>query len=124
MARVLIIDDDTDLVQLLKMALEPTGHVVESAGDPAEGLQQARAFHPEIILLDYHMPGNPGAHLFETFRRNQATATTPILFMSGEASPEQVLAEITDTANSRFIPKPVQLSELRRVIDDMLAGKV
>jgi len=122
MARVLIVDDDTDLVQLLKMALEPAGHEVASANDPATGLETCRKFGPEIILLDYHMPGSTGAHLFETFRRNQATAKTPILFMSGEASPDHVLDEISDTSNSRFIPKPVQISELRRIIAEMLAG--
>ena len=83
----------------------------------------ARQFKPELVLLDYHMPGATGAHLFEAFRRNSATAKTPILFMSGEASPADVLGEVADPSLSRFISKPVRLADLKRIIDEMLAGR-
>ncbi|MFH1723396.1 MAG: response regulator [Elusimicrobiota bacterium] len=120
MARILIIDDDTELVQILTMALQSCRHQVASAGDPVAGFEVCRKFHPDIILLDYHMPGDTGAHLFETFRRNQATSRTPILFMSAMASPEQILGEVADPAVSRFIPKPIKLAELKRNIGEML----
>jgi CheY-like chemotaxis protein len=68
------------------------------------------------------MPGNTGAHLFESLRRNTATKKTPILFMSGEASPELILSEISDSEASRFLPKPVKLEDFRRAIAEMLAG--
>jgi hypothetical protein len=42
--------------------------------------------------------------------------------MSGEASPDQILAEISDTEGSRFLPKPVPLADFRAAIRDMLAG--
>jgi CheY-like chemotaxis protein len=121
MAKILIVDDDPDLVQLLTMALSSKGHTVESAGDPAEGMTVCRSFKPELIMLDYHMPGDTGAHLFENLRRNKATAKTPILFMSGEAHPDEVLAEVADPSNARFLSKPVQIEDLRRIIEDMLA---
>lgn len=120
MARILIVDDDTDLVQLLTMVLKEWGHEVASANEPATGQQVCRAFKPEMILLDYHMPGETGAHLYETFRRNEATARTPILFMSAVASGDEVLSEIADADNSRFLPKPVHMPELKSVIEQML----
>lgn len=122
MAKLLIVDDDPDLVQLLTMALSAKGHTVQSAGDPAEGMNVCRSFKPDLILLDYHMPGDTGAHLFENLRRNNATARTPILFMSGEAHPNDVLAEVADPSNARFLSKPVQIDDLRRIIDEMLAN--
>jgi CheY-like chemotaxis protein len=122
MARLLIVDDDDDLAQILTLSLKSLGHEVASANDPTAGLQMARQFKPDLILLDYHMPGATGAHLFEAFRRNSATAKTPILFMSGEASPAQVLSEVCDSALSRFIPKPVKLDVLQKSIEEMLAG--
>ena len=123
MAKVLIIDDDFEIVGVLTEVLKHAGHVVESAADPVEGMQKSRAFKPELIILDYHMPGNTGAHLYESLRRNNATKATPILFMSGEAAPEHILAEISDAEGARFLPKPVHLEEFRKTIQEMLAGK-
>jgi two-component system OmpR family response regulator len=122
MARVLIIDDDFEIVSILAEILSGMGHQVESAGDPVEGMQKSRKVKPDLIILDYHMPGNTGAHLYESLRRNNATQATPILFMSGEASPEHILAEISSTENSRFLPKPVLLDEFRKTIGELLAG--
>jgi CheY-like chemotaxis protein len=123
MSRVLIIDDDFEIVQILTEVLTRMGHETDSAGDPVEGMQKSRKMSPDLIILDYHMPGNTGAHLYESLRRNNATKITPILFMSGEASPDQILAEISDTEWSRFLPKPVPLAEFRQTVTEMLAGK-
>ena len=122
MARVLIIDDDFEIVAILTEILKHENHEVSSAGEPVEGMQMARKVKPDLIILDYHMPGNTGSHLFESLRRNNATKNTPILFMSGEANPEQILSEISDSAGSRFLPKPVKLEEFRRTIRELLAG--
>ena len=123
MARVLIIDDDFEIVSILTEILKHEGHEVSSAGDPVEGMQASRKVKADLIILDYHMPGNTGSHLFESLRRNNATKDTPILFMSGEASPDQILSEVSDSAGSRFLPKPVKLEEFRRAIREMLAAK-
>ncbi len=122
MARVLIIDDDFEIVSILTEILKLEGHDIDSAPEPVEGMQKSRKLKPDLIILDYHMPGNTGAHLFESLRRNNATKTTPILFMSGEADPELIMSEISDSAGSRFLPKPVKLEEFRRTIREMLAA--
>ncbi|MEK7859677.1 MAG: response regulator [Elusimicrobiota bacterium] len=122
MARILIIDDDFEIVSLLIEVLTRDKHEVESAGEPVEGMQKARAFRPELIILDYHMPGATGAHLYESLRRNQASLTTPILFMSGEASAEDILKEIADPAGADFLAKPVHLEDFRNKVKEMLAS--
>lgn len=122
MARVLVIDDDFEIISILREILALDGHEIESAGEPVEGMTKARAWRPDLVILDYHMPGNTGAHLFESLRRNAATRGLPILFMSGEASPDQILEEVSETENSRFLPKPVQLAEFRQVVRELLAG--
>jgi len=122
MARILLIDDDDDLVQLLTILLKDSKYEVASAGDAAEGLAVCRKFHPELIILDYHLPGSTGAHLFETFRRNKATVRTPILFMSAVASADEILGEIDDPDISRFMPKPVNTKDFLRNLEEMLAA--
>ena len=123
MARILIIDDDFEIVSIITEVLKHDGHEVSSAPDPVEGMKLSRSAKPELIILDYHMPGNTGAHLYESLRRNNATKTTPILFMSGKADPGQILAEISDTEGSRFLPKTIHLPEFRKTIAELLAGK-
>jgi len=121
MARVLIIDDDFEIVAILTEILKVEGHEISSACEPVEGMQAARKIKPDLIILDYHMPGNTGSHLFESLRRNNATKATPILFMSGEADPEHIMSEVSDATGARFLPKPVKLEEFRRTIREMLA---
>jgi len=120
MARILIIDDDFEIVSLLTEILKHEGHDVDSAGEPVEGMRKARELKPEMIILDYHMPGATGAHLFESLRRNQSSRLTPILFMSGEASPNDILNELSDSAGSRFLAKPVHLEDFRQAVREML----
>lgn len=122
MARILIIDDDQDLAGLLTILLRSWGYEVASAGDPASGLSAARKFRPDLILLDYHMPGETGAHLFETLRRNAATSRTPVIFMSAVASSDQVLREIAEPTLSRFLPKPVHMPQLQEAIRSFLGA--
>ena len=61
MARVLIIDDDFEIVAILTEILKHEGHEISSAGEPVSGMQMARKVKPELIILDYHMPGNTGS---------------------------------------------------------------
>ena len=122
MAKILIIDDDFSIVELLTDVLAREGHNVESAGEAVAGMQKARALKPDLIILDYHMPGMTGAHLFESLRRNQATSRTPILFMSGEASGEDILKEIASPDGASFLAKPVRLEDFRRCVRELLAS--
>ncbi|MBI4375260.1 MAG: response regulator [Elusimicrobia bacterium] len=120
MAKILIVDDDHELVALLTEILKRDGHAVRSASEPVEGMQKCRAETPDLIILDFHMPGTDGAHLFESLRRNQASRETPILFLSGEAAPEQILDKITDTSHSQFLAKPIHVDQLRHTVREML----
>ena len=120
MAKILVIDDDAEIVMLLSEFLKREGHEVTSADDPVEGLKKAQALGPDLIILDYHMPKASGAHLFESLRRNQKSRKTPIIFMSGEASPEDILKEISDSQGSKFLPKPVHLDLFKKALKEML----
>jgi len=119
-AKILIVDDDADLVTIISQALRDYGHEVHWAEEAVAGMEKARKLKPDVILLDYHMPGTTGAHLFESFRRNSTTADIPILFMSGEATNEQIQAEIADDRRSKFLPKPAHIQDIRNAIDELL----
>ena len=121
MAKILIIDDDFSIMELLTDVLAHDGHAVVAAGEAVEGMQKARMAKPDLIILDYHMPGMSGAHLYESLRRNQATHQTPILFMSGEASSDEILNEIADPQGASFLAKPIHLEDFRKAVSQLLA---
>lgn len=120
MAKILIVDDDFSIVTLLEEILKKEGHEVDSASEAVDGMRKARVMLPDLIILDFHMPGTDGAHLFESLRRNQASRLTPILFMSGEASPEEILGKISDPAGSQFLAKPVHVEDFRKAVRELL----
>ena len=121
MAKILIVDDDAALVGMLSEYLVEKGHEVFGAPDPVRGLQTARKEAPDLIILDYHMPGDTGAHLFESFRRNQKLQDVPVLFMSGSKPEAALLSEIASQAGTAFLKKGVPLNEIEETIERLLA---
>ncbi len=123
MARILIVDDDFEIVSVVKDILLVDGHEVETASDAAQGMKKAREMVPELIILDFHMPGANGAHLFENLRRNLSSSKTPVIFMSGQASQADIFSETCESGDCCFLPKPIDIKELRKVINRMLREK-
>ena len=70
--RVLIVDDDPDVHDLLRIALKETGRYLESAFDGIEGLKKFEAAHWDLVITDVIMPGMDGMELLERIRQNAA----------------------------------------------------
>ena len=91
MNKILVIEDDPDIQQLIHLALEFTGgYRVAVASDGPEGLSKAASEAPDLILLDAMMPGMDG---FEVCRRLKADATTagiPVVFLTAKAQANEI----------------------------------
>ena len=118
--KIIIVDDDQALVTMLTEFFESLGHQVQSAGDPVQGMLMARQEKHDLMILDYQMPRDTGAHLFESLRRNQATKDLPVIFMSGSMPPARILEEISASANARFLTKPVELEVLKKTMGEIV----
>jgi two-component system, OmpR family, response regulator len=79
MARVLVVDDDSHIRQVVRYALERAGHVVSEARDGAEALRAVAADTPDLIVLDILMPEDDG---LTVCKRVRAESATPIIFLS------------------------------------------
>lgn len=121
MAKILIVDDDERLAKMLAEYLEGRGHRVVWAPDPAKGMREARQSKPDLVILDYHMPGDTGAHLFEAFRRNQALQDLPVLFMSGSKPEVDLVKEIASRGRTAYLRKGSPLEELSTAIEKLLS---
>jgi two-component system, OmpR family, alkaline phosphatase synthesis response regulator PhoP len=69
MAKILVIDDEASIVNLVSAYLKPEGYEVHTASDGISGLKAARSFHPDVIVLDLMLPGMDGIELLTHLRR-------------------------------------------------------
>jgi DNA-binding response OmpR family regulator len=81
-SRILVVEDQTDVAQLIEVVLQGEGHTVAIARDGAQGLMLARDWKPDLILMDIMLPGVDGGTLIARLRQESETAELPIIAMS------------------------------------------
>ena len=82
MANILIIDDDPDIVESMRVVLESKGHAVLSAVDGQEGMNQINREVPDLVVLDVMMPKKDGFEVAREIKSNSATEHIPILMLT------------------------------------------
>ena len=80
--KVLIIDDDTDTLRLVRLMLQHQGYEISTASSGPAGIAKANEEHPDVILLDVMMPGMDGYQVCGQLKRNPATSDIPVLFLT------------------------------------------
>jgi DNA-binding response OmpR family regulator len=120
MAKIVVIDDDLEVVEMLRSRLAEHGHTVFAAMDANGGMMVAGREKPDLITLDYKMPAGDGALVLSRLRSNNFTAKTPIIFISG-VDPSELDPSMAEAAGTRFLPKPIDLDRLLKLIKDLLA---
>lgn len=122
MATILYIEDNLYNVQLVERLLlqRPDIALITSVqGSPGIGIAQVR--HPDLILLDVHLPDINGFEVLERLRLDPSTATIPIVVLSADATPGQV-RRFCDAGANEYLTKPLDLKLLLSLIDNLLGG--
>ena len=83
MSKILLIDDDTDMLAMTARWLEKAGHEVTKAASGKEALSILGSFRPDLILLDYAMPEMNGSEVLAKIRDNEEIKNMPVLFRTG-----------------------------------------
>lgn len=108
-ARVLVVDDEPNIVDVLAMALRHEGFAVASAGTGAEALAAVEAFRPQVLLLDVMLPDMEG---FEVARRLGAErGRIPIIFLTARDATDDKVRGLT-VGGDDYVTKPFSLEEL------------
>ena len=107
--KILVVDDDTNICELLRLYLTKEGYQVTVANDGEEGLEKFNAVKPDMVLLDVMMPGEDG---FAVCRRIRSLTEVPILFLSARTDEAAVLEGLGIGADD-FLSKPFRVAELR-----------
>ena len=120
--RVLIVDDEVSFTRLLKLNLEQcNGYVVHTVNVALDALTEARRFQPELILLDVMMPDLPGGEVAAQLRADLALRHVPIVFLTAAIKKAEVCSNGGIVGGLPFVAKPVEMKELRRVLDTYLS---
>jgi CheY-like chemotaxis protein len=82
MARILVVDDEPDIVRVVVRIMEARGHTVATAHDGFEALAQARAERPDVVILDLNLPGMNGFEVCKRLRADETTRAIPIVMMT------------------------------------------
>src|ERR1700716_1202844 len=85
MARVILIEDEADLREVIEYNLTQAGHRVRAAGTAEAGLRLARETLPDIVLLDLMLPDSPGTTVCATLKRESRTQDIPIIMVTAKA---------------------------------------
>src|SRR5690606_18519978 len=111
MYKILVIDDDTQMLELVSQLLEREGYEVQMAQSAVEALAMVDRHVPDIFLIDAVMPGIDGLALCRQLRRNPKTKNQPILFITGHDSPYDVTDALA-AGGDDYILKPFAVREL------------
>jgi DNA-binding response OmpR family regulator len=121
MARLLVIDDDLDLAKLTAIRLTRAGHEVQSAHDGEAGLAAIRSSHPELVVIDWMMPGMDGIEVCEAVRADSTISGTPLIMLTAKSSAEDYDRAYAAGINI-VVSKPYTSSDLVGRINDLLAA--
>lgn len=107
--RVLVVDDEAPLAELLSMALRYEGWEVRSAGDGTGAVRMAREFRPDAVILDVMLPDMDGLAVLSRLRRE--FSEVPVLFLTARDSVEDRIAGLT-AGGDDYVTKPFSLEEV------------
>ena len=121
-AKILAVDDEPDLIELMRFHLVRAGHDVATAANGWEALDAVRLNRPDIILLDLMLPDLDGFGVCEMLRRDPATATIPIIIISAWASADSRHLGL-ELGALDYITKPFSPKELVSRVNQLMLSR-
>src|SRR3989338_2025277 len=116
---ILLIDDEIDLQQLVKIALKSKGYNIETANNGLEGLAKLETVKPDLIILDMNMPKMGGLEFYQKICVNDKPKY-PVLVLTARANMEQLFREFNIDG---FMAKPFEVDELLEEVDTIIKKK-
>jgi len=116
MSKIFIVDDDPDILDILKMMLQIQGYQVQATTNATDVLAITDP-KPDLVILDLWVSGNDGRDIFTQLRRLEHTKQIPVVFMSANSRLKEIAAEY---AVDDFIEKPFDMAYMLDKINEVL----
>ena len=120
MGRVLVVDDEPDVLLLCRLNLQQRGHQLLEAAEGSTALEIARELHPDVIVLDLMLPGISGYEVLDALQRDPETADIPVLVLTA-TSLRADRERSHGLGASAFLTKPFLPNELCEMVDSLVA---
>lgn len=122
MAKILVIDDDFDMVEACKIALEKAGHKVSSASNTEEGYEAIKSFNPDLIILDVMMDLPDDGIVMSQILRSEGMSKPILMLTSVSSVTGMKYGGVNEMAPvDAFEEKPIEPQKLIKVVNDLLA---
>ena len=112
MKKILVVDDDKDLLFLLEERLKTEGYEVLTADNAESALTLARSEEADLVILDIMMPGKDGTYVAEELHSDPKTSKLPVIFLTGLYSKEEEKSKGHQVAGKVFLAKPYRVEDL------------
>ena len=109
--RVLVVEDEEDILEVIQYNLEQEGYEVSSCMDGLQGLEQARKLKPDLVLLDIMLPGMDGVEICRNLKEDELTRRIPIIMVTAKGEEIDIVLGLGVGADD-YIPKPFKVREL------------
>ncbi len=118
-ARILVVDDSSDMRRLICLALRAGSYEFSTAENGRVGLAMAFSEHPDLVVVDFHMPEMDGLEVTRQLKHNWFTSNIPILILTADSDPETVVRGLEAGADD-YVRKPFDPRELQARVAAML----
>lgn len=109
--KILVVDDEPDVTELIRYKLRKEGYTVEVINDPLQIMGKAREFNPDLFILDIMMPDLDGLKICRMIRADSKLSTTPIIFLTARGEVEDRIKGLESGADD-YLAKPFDAKEL------------
>jgi len=110
--RICYVEDDEDIQRIVRMSLERVGKMtVEVVSDPNQAIAVMARFKPDLVMLDWMMPGLDGPTLFRKMKQDPQTARLPVVFITAKAT-QRDMEELISLGAAATISKPFSPKDL------------
>jgi DNA-binding response OmpR family regulator len=117
MPRILVVDDDTDILSVMEILLTMKGFEVEVTAKGENTIPKINSFKPDLILLDVLISGHDGRNICKQLKSDKATQHIPVIMFSAHPG---AAATIADYGANDFIAKPFDVSHLLKKVNEQL----
>jgi DNA-binding response OmpR family regulator len=120
-AKILVIDDESEITQIVEAFLSNAGYEVATENSSVMGIELAKQFRPDLILLDIMMPNMDGYEICDELKKSKETATVPVIFLTGKDSRDDK-GRSFQVGGDMFVKKPFSCERLLEIITIVLAS--
>jgi DNA-binding response OmpR family regulator len=119
--RILLVDDDNDILTSMQAVFEPTGAVIDTAGNGNKAVELAEKNQPDVVVLDMMLPGRSGFMVLEKIKSKKPRNAKPFVIMitGNQGARHKLYAESQGV--SEYFTKPVKLDKLMATVEKLLA---